>query len=95
MKIKNRPSIAPSLPTLLSSKEDVEDTTGNDGIREEKGEDEAGETTNEEYVSKEEAHNERPKGKCMRNLALDKQNKWTNLTFCRLIDQRTNDERVK
>ena len=54
MNLKSRPSIAPSLPTLPSAKEDVEDATGSNEIRKGKDENDAGETTNEENVLKEE-----------------------------------------
>lgn len=95
MNLKSRPSIAPSLPTLPSAREDVEDATGTNEIREGKDENDAGETTNEENVLKEEADEERPKGKCLNHLTIDEQNKLTVLTFGRLIDKRTSLERAE
>ena len=93
MNLKSRPSIAPSLPTLPSAKENVEDATGSNEIRKGKDENDAGETTNEENVLKEEDDEERQKGKCLNHLTIDEQNKLTVLTFGRLIDKRTSLER--
>ena len=74
MNLKSRPSIAPSLPTLPSAKENVEDATGSNEIRKGKDENDAGETTNEENILKEEDDEERQKGKCLNHLTIDEQN---------------------
>ena len=67
MNVKSRPSIAPSLPTVTSAKEDEEETTGNEEIQEGKDQKDVGDITNEKGMIVEENNKQITTSKCIKH----------------------------